>query len=288
MSYTLETQYLGAVNANMKYLGGPIPELVRYLGSRVTMPDQMSVGVASMPIWTAITAQSITDGTTQTTQLNNTYAAFTIAECVAPISLTPKQMGGPSFQGANRVSAARAQAESIYLAAIEAYITALIAATPTYSSAITTGYKNFKAATRTELDIMTTVQFNCAANRGGDTTQFRWMMYPGAYAAFRSAVAALYPQAMSPDASGTGIRFWDTPVISVPHSSTTNWGGASASTAFLVHPEGAPLCLGPVEMHGGGAIAGIDATYKWLLTGVYGISASAQVDLTGELTNGAS
>jgi hypothetical protein len=291
MSYTQETVYLNAVNANMKYLGGPIPELVRYLGTAASLPDGAAEGVINLPIWTAMAAQSITDGTTQTNQLNNTYVGFTATECVAPISLTPKQMGGPTFQGENRVRAARTQAESIYTAAIEAYITALIAGTPTYTSAITTGYKNFKAATRTELDIMTAVQFNCAANRGGNCSEFRWMMYPGAYAAFRSAVAALYPTAIAPDVSGTGITYFGTPVIPVPHSSSTNWGGASASTALLVHPEGAPLLLGPVEMHGGGGIAGIDATYKWLLTGIYAhvtTTAMAQVDLCGELTNGAS
>ena len=288
MSLTLQTAYEQAANAAIKYSTGPIPELVRYLGSKCNLPGLASNGVMSIPIWTAMVAQSITDGTLQTNQLNNTFATFTIAECVAPISLTPKQMGGDTLKGPNLVSANTAQVEAIFTAAIEAYITAMIAATPTYSSAITTGYANFKAATRTELDILSAVIFNCAANRGGDTSQFRCIMYPGAYAAFRSAVAALYPQAVAPDTSGTGITFWGCPVIPVPHSSTTNWGGASASTAFVVHPDGAPLVLGPVQLHGGGAIASGDASWKWLLTGVYGISASAQVALSGELTNGAS
>lgn len=289
MSYTQVTAYLEAANAAIKYATGPIPELVRYLGSRVTLPDGCAAGVISVPIWTAMTAGSITDGTNITNGLNNTYASMVIAECQATISLTPKQAGGDTLKGENLVKANLAQVESIYLAAIEAYITALIAATPSQVNTLTAGYKNFAGATAKELAILGKTIVTTASNRGGDCTQFRCLMFPDAYANLFTAAATLASSASGYNISQNGtLSFFGCPILPVPHSSVSTWGYASTPCAFIVHPEGAPLALGPVGLHGGGPIYDGDATTKWIMTGIYGLDADAQVALTGEVVNDAS
>lgn len=289
MSLTLETAYAQAANAALKYVDGPIPELVRYLGSSINIPDGMSRGVVSLPIWTAMTAGTITDGTLVTNGLNNTYASVTIAECQSTISLSPKQMGGDTLKGENLVKANRAQLEAIYTAAIEAYITALIAATPSTVKTLTAGYANFEGATAVELGLLAQAIVGPAANRSGNIPSFRCIMHPTAWGYVFEAVARLYSSASGFNISAGGaLSYLGCPIIPVAHSSTTNWGGASVPCAFVVHPDGAPLGLGPVALHGGGALASGDATYKWILTGVYGIAASAQVALTGEVANDAS
>jgi len=281
--------YTDAANAAIKYMDGAIPELVRYLGRNVTFPEQASAGVFSMPVWTAITAGSITDGTPTTNLLNNTYKAFTVAECQATISLTPMQAGGDTLTGASLVKANKAQVESIYLAAIESYIAALIAATPTQSHTLTAGYANFKGATATELGIFANTLVTTAANRSGDCSQFRCMMHPTAYGYFFDAVARLYSSASGYNISSGGtLTVFGCPVIPVSAATTTSWGGASTPAAFIVHPDGAPLVMGPVKLHNGGVIAASDATLKWIMTGVYAHDADAQVALTGEILNAAS
>ncbi len=290
MSYTQETAYIGAVNAALKYSGGRVGEVARYLGSAVVLPDGLSTGVFSIPIWTAMTAQTITDGTTQTNALNNSYVAFDVAEKAAPISFTPKQAGGNTFTGENRVKAALAQAESIRLAAWQAYLDALISGTPTTSTNITAGKANFVGATTTELALWLTTLNTVAANRGGETDQWRCIMHPTSYSNFAGAVAALWPNFGFVDAGGM-YRVHGCPTIPVPHPTTSSWGQVSAPTAFFLHPEDAALAIGEAQLHGGGMIAGIDATYKWIVTGIYAFPTSdamAQGTLTGELANQAS
>jgi hypothetical protein len=289
MSLTLQTKYTIAANAAIKYIDGPIPELVRYLGSSVTLPDNAANGVISTQIWTAMTAGTITDGTPTTNLLNNTTVSLTVAECQSTISLTPKQTGGDTLTGENLVKANKAQVESIYTAAIEAYIAALIAATPTQSNTLTAGYANFKGATATELGILANTITTTAANRSGNMGEFRCLMHPTAWGYLMEAVARLYSSASGYNISQQGVlSYLGCPIIPVPAATTTSWGGASLSTAFIVHPDGAPLLLGPVQIHGGGMIAASDATNKWIMTGVYGLNAAYQVALTGEILNAAS
>jgi hypothetical protein len=289
MSLTLPTQYTEAANAALKYLGGSFNEAIRYLGRNVTWPDQAAAGVFSMPVWTAMTAGSITDGTPVTNLLNNTYKVFTVAECQATISLTPMQAGGPMLDGANMVKANMAQVESIYLAAFESYIAALIAATPTQSNTLTAGYANFKGATATELGIFANTLVTTAANRNGDCSEFRCFMHPTAYGYFFDAVARLYSSASGFNISSGGLlTVFGCPIIPATAATSTSFGGASTPCAFIVHPEGAPLVLGPVKLHGGGAMYASDATVKWIMTGIYAHDADAQVALTGEILNAAS
>lgn len=284
MASTLAVTYSKMVNNALVASSSRIAQAIRYLGSSIDVDPRS--GTITMPDSTAFTAGTLTEQTIVAGGQANTNTALTVAEYVTAVAIPPSQM----YNFVNREGArgvwARQQADALIQQFITLYINALIAATPSQSNTITAGYANFEGATTTELQIWLKTLIDTATNRGGDCSEFICLMYPAAYTNFVGAAAALWNNATIIDGAGM-YRVHGCPIVPVKNNTTTYWGAASSSCAFFVHPDGAPLKMAELQVHGGEFHASDDGYYRTILNcvGAYGVKIAA---LCGEILNDAS
>jgi hypothetical protein len=270
-----------------KRASGPVAAAMKVLERGFGWPTNAEqMGVVSVPLISAYTAAATTIGTMTTNGSSNTYASMTLANATVTDKRLPTDWKGILSDEENTRVMIEQMADGLRVAAMDAVIDGLIAATPTTSNALTAGYANFKGATATELAIVTKTINGVASYNSGSYEGLVGLMHPTAWSNFTTAVAILTNTPTRLDANG--MFNFIIPWTPVTHTSASNWGAVSKACAFVVQSRGYGLKQADAFSHYPGIPwpAG-DGSHEITFHAPY-VHGLLNVNLVGEITNDAS
>lgn len=282
MSVTLATMYPRSVAAALNG-SGPLADLIRLLGKAITLPEGASAGAITVPIVSAFTAAANTDGTVLTNGYNNTTANMTLVDNVTTLSRTKKVFENLIYNADSLETIINSMADALRWEALDTSIEALAAATPTTVETLQSGHMNFTSCDATDIGDLMKAIIGVSSRRSGSLADMAIMIYPAAFANLTVGLAASInnPGRIREDGTWTLMGI---PIYPVAADSATNWGAASKSCAFVVHPEGYALKFTEPYLHGGGPIYASDGTVKLILQAPYAYGV-IQAGLIGEVAN---
>lgn len=249
MSHTPLTQYAAYLLGVVKSSGRNAAWLNRLEDPGQWINDAAMAGTVVVPKVTAFTAQSLTDGTLQTNQLNNTTASLTFYDRTVPISMKPSVARALDFtSGANLAAIADKAGDALRQVVTSQIIADLVAATPGDSATLTAGKAEFAGAGQTELAYLDrAIAYVVGASTAdpGDLTILVSRKALGNLFAARNALVGFTQLGM--DANGM-LNYGGIPIFPVT-STTTNWSGASNACAYVLHRSAYYLSLRDAYPH---------------------------------------
>lgn len=237
MSYTPLTRYTRYLNNLLVASGRNAEWLNRLNDASSFVSDAAQAGTVVVPVVTAFAAQTITDGTLQTNQFNNTTASLTGYDRTIPISLKPSQLRSMEWSNAENMAVIAEQAADGLRKVLAAQVIAdLVAATPGFTKTLTTAKIDFAGAGATEFAMLDYCIANVLANSNGEPSELTILTTPTGMAnmfAGRNALVGFTGLGLERNAAGY-LSYAGIPIYPVA-ATTTNWGGAGKSAAFVVH-----------------------------------------------------
>lgn len=235
MSYTPLTQYTAYINNTLVASGRNAEWLNRLNDASQWVSDAAQAGTVSVPVVTAFTAQSITDGTLQTNQFNNTIASLTGYDRTVPISLKPSQLRALEWsRPENMATIAEQAADGIRKVVVSQIIADLVAATPGFQQTLATGKIDFAAATATQIAQLDFLIQSICANSNANEDELLILTTPTAAAnifAARNSLVGYTGLGMS----AAGYRNYAGIPLYTVAATTTNWGGAGKACLYVLH-----------------------------------------------------
>lgn len=271
MSYTPLTKYTRYLNNLLVASGRNAMWLDRLNDASSFVSDAAQAGTVVVPVVTAFTAQTITDGTLQTNQFNNTTASLTGYDRTVPISLKPSQLRAVEWSNPENITIIAEQAADGLRKVLAAQVIAdLVAASPGFSKTLSTGNVDFASATQTDIAMLDFLVASVIANSNADPSELTILTTPTGMAnlfAARNALVGFTGLGLSNEGY---LNYAGIPIFPVA-ATTTNWGTSGKAAAFVVHKSAYTLAKLMAYPHDPDRfwVPEGDGTYKHLINGTW-------------------